>query len=118
MNELLTSTVSRLFISAPKHHKEIQQTVKEVQQLQPTDMIDPEDVEAHVIPSSMSIAHWIQFEGPKRLNESLRRLKISMEQTTREDFVNYSIEELNNEKRNVKNELKKYDTAFIQYFNA
>lgn len=39
-----------------------------------------------------------------------------MDQTTWEDFVNYSMDELNNEKRNVKNELKKYDTSFVQFF--
>jgi hypothetical protein len=32
----------------------------------------------------------------------------------REDFSNYNMDELNNEKRNVKNELKEYDNAFTR----
>jgi hypothetical protein len=40
-------------------------------------------------------------------------LKVTLDKITKEDFSAYSMGELKNEKSNVKNELKKYDTAFI-----
>jgi len=41
---------------------------------------------------------------------------MSIENAARDDFLNYSLDELNSEKRNVKNELKSYDNAFFTLF--
>lgn len=89
MNELLTSSVARLFETSafgqPKPD--------------PTPKINPapleEEEEASLVPNSMTLNHWITIEGPKRLKESLKKLSLTPETCKRSDFSNYSADELN-----------------------
>ena len=64
----------------------------------------------------MNLERWISIEGPKRLEESMRKLKIDKEGVRRKDFSHYNEDEINQEKKNVKNELKYYDSAFVKIF--
>ena len=64
----------------------------------------------------MDLERWTNIEGPKRLQESMRKLKLTKESVKRKDFSTYTEEEITQEKKNVKNELKYYDSAFITIF--
>jgi leucyl aminopeptidase (aminopeptidase T) len=46
----------------------------------------------------------------------LKKIKLDKESVKRKDFSTYVEEEINQEKKNVKNELKLYDSAFIKIF--
>jgi hypothetical protein len=64
----------------------------------------------------MDLERWINIEGPKCLEESLRKLKLTKESVKRKDFSSYNEDEITQEKKNVKNELKHYDSGFITIF--
>ena len=49
------------------------------------------------------------MEAHNRLKESLQRLNIDFKKITKHDIEKMSMNSLNSEKRNVKNELKRYD---------
>ena len=55
---------------------------------------------------------WVKIEGPRKLDESFNRLKIDHSQSNGRELPNKSYEELVMEKKNVKNELKHYDSCF------
>lgn len=65
----------------------------------------------------MDLERWINIEGPKRLQESLRKLKLTKDSVRRKDFTTYTEDELVQEKKNVKNELKYYDSSFMTIFS-
>ncbi len=116
MNEILTLSVSRLFKETLNTSRLKTEDVADVQDKKPN--LEPivAEEEAKMIPNSMTLNHWITVEGPRRLTESLGKLRLTRDQCSNEDFSSYSNDELNSEKRNVKNELKHYDSAFIQLF--
>jgi len=64
----------------------------------------------------MDLERWTNIEGPKKLEESLRKMKLTKESVKRKDFSSYNEDEITQEKKNVKNELKFYDSAFITIF--
>lgn len=64
----------------------------------------------------MDLERWINIEGPKRLEQSMQKLKLTKESVKRKDFSSYIEDEITQEKKNVKNELKYYDSAFIKIF--
>ena len=65
----------------------------------------------------MTLQHWGTVEGPRRLQIALRKLHLTIELTKSEEFTSKTMDELSQEKRNVKNELKNYDQAFISIFS-
>jgi len=62
------------------------------------------------------LERWINIEGPKRLENSMRKLKLDRESVKRKDFSNFVEDEIVQDKKNVKNELKYYDSAFVKIF--
>ncbi len=64
----------------------------------------------------MDLERWISIEGPKRLEASLKKLNLNIIGVKRKDFKTYTENEIQQEKRDVKNELKYYDSAFIKIF--
>ena len=56
------------------------------------------------------------MEANKRLAESLQRLDIDFKKITKHDLERMSTNALQYEKRNVKNELKRYDQGFKRLF--
>lgn len=115
MNEILTQTVSRLFKFRPQ---ESSLKVNEIQATQPTPTQEEEleEEEAQEI-VNMTLHHWIQSEGPKRLRGALKKLRLTEGMCQSNNFESYNAHELNTEKKKVKNELKEYDSAFVGYFN-
>lgn len=70
----------------------------------------------------VSVSAWLTSEGKKKLDESLKRLKLDQSKLTGKGLASLKLEtlhvdDLNNEKKNVKNQLKLYDSAFIATFN-
>ena len=75
-----------------------------------------EDDAVEEIPKTMTLNHWITVEGPRRLKKALKSLGLSEEDCKRTDFGTFNSEDMGATKRNVKNELKYYDSAFIKLF--
>jgi len=62
------------------------------------------------------LAKWIKKEGPIRLYEALENLNLDIKSIDRVNLSALTYEQLCNEKKNVKNELKKYDAEFALVF--
>lgn len=146
MNEILTLTVSSLFSfklsksmskkgSYTSQLSELASETSESQLIQEMkskfivdDVAQEEDKEdfdgVKLDPSSsknlslgcMDLETWINVEGPKRLKQSFSKLKLDNTKVQRKDFTSFIEDELVQEKKNVKNELKYYDNAFITVF--
>ena len=59
---------------------------------------------------------WIQKNGPQKLNEALDRLNLNINNINKVNLTGLSSKQLEAEKRNVKNELKRYDASFTEIF--
>ncbi|CAG9313300.1 unnamed protein product [Blepharisma stoltei] len=97
LNEILTSTVSSLFEWKNSEFEE--QMRSSLTSLPPP---NPGD--------------WVKVEGNQKLEMALRRLRIDRNTTNGRELANKTTEELNTEKKKVKNELKTYDTTFKSLF--
>eukprot|EP01017_Pseudomicrothorax_dubius_P014701 TRINITY_DN1716_c0_g1_i1.p1 TRINITY_DN1716_c0_g1~~TRINITY_DN1716_c0_g1_i1.p1 ORF type:complete len:429 (-),score=87.42 TRINITY_DN1716_c0_g1_i1:1013-2299(-) len=64
----------------------------------------------------LTVEEWIRGEAPRRLMESLEKLKLDQGRLARKDVDCLTFEELTSEKKRVKNELKQYDSAFETAF--
>ena len=63
-----------------------------------------------------SLDKWIKTNGPQKLNEALANLGLDIRSINRVNLSALSHEQLQNEKKNVKNELKTYDAYFTTVF--
>ena len=63
-----------------------------------------------------NLASWIKQESSKKYEESLQKLGLDNSKIQGKHLVSYSLDELQNEKKRVKNELKVYDQEFITRF--
>lgn len=59
---------------------------------------------------------WVQAEGPRKLQESLMRLRMDQASTQGRELAGKALEDLLQEKRKVKRELKSYDQGFSAQF--
>ena len=59
---------------------------------------------------------WLKYESSKKYEESLQKLALDNSKIQGKHLVSYSLDELNNEKKRVKNELKVYDQDFVNKF--
>lgn len=59
---------------------------------------------------------WIKKDGPLKLQEALANLNLDMKSVNKVNLSSFTSEQLQNEKKNVKNELKNYDAAFTSTF--
>ncbi|CAD8211030.1 unnamed protein product [Paramecium pentaurelia] len=64
-----------------------------------------------------TIEQWVSVIGPQKLQESLNKLNIDLNKLTKRDLEMMSMDQLQNEKKRVKNELKFYDANFQSIFN-
>lgn len=55
------------------------------------------------------LKNWLQFESNKKFEESLLKLNLDTSKIQGKHLVAFSFDELQNEKKRVKNELKVYD---------
>ncbi|CAG9316679.1 unnamed protein product [Blepharisma stoltei] len=97
LNEILTSTVSSLF--EWKNPGMEEQMRSSLASLPPPNSSD-----------------WVKVEGNQKLEMALRRLRIDRNTTNGRELNNKTTDELNTEKKKVKNELKAYDTTFKSLF--
>ncbi|KAM3139107.1 hypothetical protein pb186bvf_008705 [Paramecium bursaria] len=125
LNDLLSDTVSRLFSPKPLF-KDIRRP-----QIQPVvdNLIDTRQIRSATSstsisqqasfqePRTVSLDQWIQNFGPQKLAESLQRLNIDLTRLTKRDLESMNMDQLQNEKKRVKNELKSYDAQFQGIFN-
>ena len=97
LNEILTSTVGSLFLGVKKGvEEEMRQSFSSLPPANPSD--------------------WVKVEGKARLEASMRRLKLDNNSVHGRELLAKSLEELQQEKRKVKNELKMYDSSFRGVF--
>ena len=59
---------------------------------------------------------WVQVEGPRKLQESLMRLRMDLAATQGRELQAKGLDDLMQEKRKVKRELKSYDQGFMAQF--
>lgn len=64
-----------------------------------------------------SIETWLWIDGPAFLNDSLKKLKLDLGQINKSFVEKMGVSELEEKKKAVKNELKKYDFLFESTFN-
>lgn len=62
------------------------------------------------------LKNWLKYESNKKYDESLLKLGLDASKIQGKHLVSFSLEELQNEKKRVKNELKVYDQEFIGKF--
>ena len=62
------------------------------------------------------MGNWLKHESSQKYEESLQKLALDASKIQGKHLVSYSLDELNNEKKRVKNELKVYDQEFINKF--
>jgi hypothetical protein len=67
-------------------------------------------------PAQVTVEQWIEKDGPARFLESAQRLGLQPKTISKINVAYYSANELADKKKNVKNELKEYDTAFTKLF--
>ena len=53
--------------------------------------------------------HWLKYESNKKYQESLQKLGLDTQKIAGKHLTSYSLDDLQNEKKRVKNELKVYD---------
>jgi len=63
-----------------------------------------------------TLDQWLGKFGPQKLNESLGRLNLNISNMNKLSLSGLSKKQLENEKKNVKHELKRYDAAFVELF--
>ena len=63
-----------------------------------------------------SFDKWIKKDGPLKLQEALANLNLDIKSVNKVNLSAFTYEQLQNEKKNVKNELKNYDAAFTSTF--
>jgi len=59
---------------------------------------------------------WLNKYGPQKLNESLSRMNLNINNMNKLSLSGLSRAQLETEKKNVKHELKRYDAAFVELF--
>ena len=103
MNEILTITVSKLFTkgfdahSMPSKGKE--ESKADHSATSESKMIaEMKTIYQKESLGGMDLERWITIEGPKRLEESMKKLKLNKESVKRKDFTTYIEEELVQEK--------------------
>ena len=67
--------------------------------------------------NTINLDAWLASEGPTLLQESLKKLKLDEKQIHKTSMEGMSLTELEEKKKQVKNELKRYDLAFEGVFN-
>lgn len=63
-----------------------------------------------------TLDQWLGNFGPQKLNESLGRLNLNLNNMNKLNLSGLSKKQLENEKKNVKHELKRYDASFVELF--
>lgn len=62
------------------------------------------------------LKNWLKYDSSKKYEESLQKLGLDITKIQGKHLVSYSLDDLQNEKKKVKNELKVYDQDFINKF--
>jgi len=118
LNELMTGTVAQLFTMNRTSHLKF---FKNSSQLNETKNEIPMGSRSFTQNESQLMANaaeWVNSQGKRFLEESVKRLQIDAKRFTYKEQVitQLRVEELNRVKRNVKNELKRYDQTFVTLF--
>lgn len=62
------------------------------------------------------LQNWLKYESNRKYEDSLSKLNLDIAKIQGKHLVSYSLDDLQNEKKKVKNELKVYDQEFINKF--
>ena len=69
------------------------------------------------VTSDISVEQWLQIEAKSRLSEAFSKIGLDTQKINGKHLQAYTVDELQSEKKKVKNELKFYDQAFQNKFN-
>ena len=105
MNEILTITVSKLFTKGFDMHsmpsKGREESKIELSATSESKMIaEMKTIYQKESLGGMDLERWTTIEGPRRLEDSMKKLKLNKESVKRKDFSTYIEEELVQEKVN------------------
>jgi hypothetical protein len=117
LNDILTSTVSKLFPNSVKHinyfkfeeecvKSEIPKTSLKSEEQSSLKKEDSQQPQPLLITNS--------FSNNKRLEEALKRLNLDEAKCKNKHLVDLPLDTLMSEKTKVKNELKRYDNEFLE----
>ena len=67
--------------------------------------------------SDNPVTSWLQSDAKSKLQEAFQKLGLDNTKVNGKHLLSYSLEELMQEKKKVKNELKYYDQAFLNKFS-
>ena len=62
------------------------------------------------------LKNWLKYESGKKYEESLAKLNLDNSKIQGKHLVGYSLDDLEKEKKRVKNELKVYDQDFVNRY--
>ena len=119
MNDILTSTVASLFIMHRNSHLKFFKNSSELNESRNEIPIGRTSTTSlNMNEEQINEQQWVKNQGRKFLEDSVARLQIDTKKFTfKEQIIStISLDELNKIKRNVKNELKKYDQSFVSNF--
>jgi len=112
LNEILTSTVAQVFPDVETHSS----MFSEEYLIAEESKYEGATLTATNSASQVPIHVWVRQEGSRRLEESFQRLKLDNQRAQGKELISFNLDELNSEKRNVKNELKHYDSTFEKIY--
>ena len=106
LNEIMTSTVAQLFTINRLKPSQLNESKIDIPLGRSSTASLNGDKQQYT-----NASEWVSTQGKKFLEDSLARLQIDTKKYTfrEQTITQLTVEELNKIKRNVKNELKKYD---------
>ena len=118
LNEIMTSTVAQLFTMNRSSHMKFFKNSSQLNESRVDIPIGRASNPNLNETQATNAAEWVNTQGRKFLEDALSRLMIDPRKYNYKDtsITNLTVDELNKLKRNVKNELKRYDQTFVSIF--
>lgn len=125
LNEMMTTSVAQLFTDLSKHSN----LMKNSSQMGQDKSEIPKQFDFYGGSSAAerqegqrgtadsSVSEWLQSDAKARLQEAYRKLDLDNIKISGKHLITLTLEELQGEKKKVKNELKAYDIHFAKTFS-
>lgn len=126
LNEIMTGSVARLFTDLSKHSNfmktssQMGQDKSEIPKqydFYGGSTLAAEKQEGMKGTVDNSVTEWLQSEAKVKLQEAYKKLDLDNIKISGKHLITFTLEELQSEKKKVKNELKAYDLQFARSFN-
>jgi hypothetical protein len=123
LNEIITGTVARLFTDLNKHanftktSSQMGQDKSEIPRNDGGNMSSRSEMRGGGAAEDSPVAQWLMVDAKQRLMDTMTKLGLDGQKISGKHLQTYAFEELMQEKKKVKNELKYYDQAFVSRFS-